>query len=144
MEEIPGGSRPPKAANGIAAHVKQYLDFTKSQPFHKALVDIIKIEEFIQYQQKVKKNQPNTLQEKLRALRTAMDYIMHLLLPYKKKDSSDLYFKAQKVCIMRYDIYIHIFLQVQDELCRWGSGLNKHVKSRQSERSIINDRKVSD
>lgn len=105
MEEIPGGSRPPKAANGIAAHVKQYLDFANSLPFHEALMDTIKIE-FIRYQQKIRKNKPNTLQEKLRALRTSMDYIMHLLLPYEKKDSSDLYFKAQKVCEMRYDILI--------------------------------------
>ena len=56
MEEISGGSRSPKAANVIAAHVKQYLDFANSLPFHEALMDIIKIGDFIQYQQKIRED----------------------------------------------------------------------------------------
>jgi len=86
LKGISGGSRPPSSATGIAAHVRQYLNFTENQPFTEAIVDIKQIEGFIEHQQKIRENKPNTLQEKLRSLQAATEYIMHLLLPFEKKN----------------------------------------------------------
>ena len=79
LQTYEGGNKDPSPAKATAAHVKAFFRFTpETTPPYKALMCFQSLQHYFAHLKTTMKFSPTTIQEKLRAIRQAINYVAYL------------------------------------------------------------------
>lgn len=119
-----GGNKDPSPAKAIAAHVKGFFRFTpETEPSYKALICFQSLQGYFTYLKATLKLCATTIQEKLRAIRQAIDYVAYV-------HNSNDYFVSR--C-----------QSVNNRLKVWGKAMTKDIRKQRHQNSLKSSYEVS-
>ena len=124
LQTYEGGNKDPSPAKATAAHVKAFFRFTpETTPPYKALMCFQSLQHYFAHLKTTMKFSATTIQEKLRAIRQAIDYVAYI-----HDGNYQLISRCQTV---------------RDRLKIWGKALTKDIKKQRHENSLKSSYEVS-
>ena len=124
LKTYEGGNKDPLPAKAIAAHVKGFFRFTpETSPPYKALISFQSLQNYFTHLKATLKLCATTIQEKLRAIRQAIDYVSYL------HDTNDQFVSRCQT--------------VNNRLKVWGKALTKDIRKQRHQNSLKSSYEVS-